>query len=119
MLNFGHTVGHAVEAASRYALSHGQSVAIGMIAAATVSEELHHLPAEDRRRIAAVVRAVGLPDRIPADLDREEIRSRMTKDKKKSGGKLNFVLLKKLGVPFVNGGVPETIVKNTLEGLQP
>jgi 3-dehydroquinate synthase len=119
MLNFGHTIGHALEAESLYTLSHGQSVAIGMIAAATVSEQLHHLSADDRRRIATIIRAVGLPDRIPAGLDLEKIRSRMTKDKKKSGEKLNFVLLKKLGVPFVNGGVPEKIVKNTLEGLQP
>ena len=67
ILNFGHTVGHAVEAASGYALSHGESVAIGMVAAARLSEQLHHLPADDRRRIASVIRAVGLPDRIPAE----------------------------------------------------
>jgi 3-dehydroquinate synthase len=118
ILNFGHTVGHAVEAASGYRLSHGESVAIGMVAAGTLAERLRYLPAEDSRRIAAVVRAAGLPDRIPGDLAAAEILSRMAQDKKKTGGIIHFVLLKKLGVPFVNGGVPEQIVRETLEGLR-
>lgn len=117
VLNFGHTVGHAVEAASGYSLSHGQSVAIGMVAAAGLSEELYHLPADDRRRITALVRALGLPDRIPASLDPEEIRSRMKRDKKKKGETVHFVLLRKMGVPIVNGGIPENMLKKTLEGL--
>jgi len=117
VLNFGHTIGHAVEAASRYALSHGESVAIGMVAAATLSEQLHHLPADDRRRIATLIRALGLPDRIPANLDLEEIRSRIARDKKKKGETVHFVLLKKLGTPIVNGGIPENMLIKTLEGL--
>jgi 3-dehydroquinate synthase len=117
VLNFGHTVGHAVEAASGYALSHGESVAIGMVAAASLSEQLHHLPADDRRRIAALIRALGLPDRIPANLDLEEIRSRIARDKKKKGETVHFVLLKKLGTPIVNGGIPENMLMKTLEGL--
>ena len=117
VLNFGHTVGHAVEAASGYALSHGESVAIGMVAAATLSERLHYLPADDRQRIAALIRALGLPDRIPANLDLEDIRSRIERDKKKKGETVHFVLLKKLGIPIVNGGIPEKLLKKTLEGL--
>jgi 3-dehydroquinate synthase len=118
ILNFGHTIGHAVEAASDYRLSHGESVAIGMVAAGTLAERLHYLPAEDCRRIAAVVRAAGLPDRIPEELEMEKILSRMTQDKKKAKGTVYYVLLKKLGIPFINGGVPEQIVRETLEGLR-
>ncbi|MBM4312595.1 MAG: 3-dehydroquinate synthase [Deltaproteobacteria bacterium] len=117
ILNFGHTVGHAVEAASAYSLSHGEAVAIGMVAAAIFSEQLHYLPADDRRRIASVIRAVGLPDRIPGSLDLQEIAARITRDKKKKGEIVHFVLLKKLGAPIVNGGIPETMMKKTLEGL--
>jgi 3-dehydroquinate synthase len=117
ILNFGHTVGHAVEAASAYSLMHGEAVAIGMVAAALFSEQLHYLPADDRRRIVSVIRAVGLPDRIPQNLDLEEIAARITRDKKKKGETVHFVLLKKLGVPIVNGGIPETMLKKTLEGL--
>ena len=117
ILNFGHTVGHAVEAASAFSLSHGEAVAIGMVAAAILSEQLHCLPAEDRRRIASAIRAVGLPDRIPRNLDLGEIAARTTRDKKKKGEIVHFVLLKKLGVPIVNGGIPEGMMKKTLEGL--
>ena len=117
ILNFGHTVGHAVEAASAYSLSHGEAVAIGMVAAAIFSEQLQYLSADDRRRIVSVIRAVGLPDRIPGNLDLEEIVSRIARDKKKRGETVHFVLLKKLGVPIVNGGIPEKMMKKTLEGL--
>jgi 3-dehydroquinate synthase len=118
VLNFGHTVGHAVEAASGYALSHGESVAIGMVVAAELSEQIHHLPADDRRRIASVIRALGLPDRIPGSLDLEEIRARIARDKKKKGETVRFVLLKKLGVPIVNGSIPDNLLTKTLEGLK-
>jgi len=118
VLNFGHTIGHAVEAASAYALSHGEAVAIGMVAAAGLSEQLHHLPADDRRRITAVIRALGLPDRIPQNLDLEEIRTRIARDKKRKGETVRFVLLKKLGVPIVNGSIPENLLTKTLEGLK-
>jgi 3-dehydroquinate synthase len=118
VLNFGHTVGHAVEAASAFVLSHGEAVAIGMVAAAGLSEQIHHLPADDRRRIASVIRALGLPDRIPENLDLEEIRDRIARDKKKKGETVRFVLLKKLGAPIVNGGVPDEMLTRTLEGLK-
>lgn len=118
ILNFGHTVGHAVEAASGYALTHGQSVAIGMVAAAGLSEKLHYLSAAERERIGAIIRAAGLPDRIPRGMSTEEILSRLGKDKKKEGGKVHFVLLKKLGIPFVNGGIPEETIRETLEGMR-
>ncbi|MBU2227173.1 MAG: 3-dehydroquinate synthase [Proteobacteria bacterium] len=118
ILNFGHTLGHAVEAASGYALSHGESVAIGMVASAAISERMHYLPTEDRKRIESVIRAVGLPDRIPGKLAPGEIMSRLASDKKKEGETIHFILLKKLGLPFVNGGVPEGIVRETIKRLQ-
>ncbi|MFZ4440179.1 MAG: 3-dehydroquinate synthase [Syntrophales bacterium] len=118
ILNFGHTVGHAVEAASGYALSHGESVAIGMVAAARLSGKLYGLPAGDAERIAAIIRSVGLPDRIPAEMDLEDILSRLSLDKKKEGGTIHFVMIRKLGTPFVNGGIPEEILRDTLKGLK-
>lgn len=119
ILNFGHTVGHAVEAASGYTLSHGESVAIGMIAAARLSGRLHGLPAEEVARIEAVVRSVGLPAQIPAEMDLEEILSRLSHDKKREGGTIHFVMIRKLGTPFVNGGIPEEILWDALKGLKP
>jgi 3-dehydroquinate synthase len=119
MLNFGHTVGHAVEASSGYRLSHGESVAIGMVAAALLSGRLHGLPAEDALRIEALIRAVGLPVRIPAGINPEEIRSRLNMDKKKEGETTRYVLIKKMGMPFLSRGVPEGVLRETLEAMKP
>lgn len=118
ILNFGHTVGHAVEAESAYALSHGEGVAIGMTAAAMISERLKYLPPGDRERIATLVRALHLPERIPAGMSADGLLSRMRKDKKKEGDTVHFVLLKKVGMPFVNGGVPEGLVREVIEDLK-
>lgn len=117
ILNFGHTVGHAVEAASGYALSHGEAVSIGMAAGAALSERLGYLPAEDRERLLAVLKTVGLPVAIPSGIPRERILSGLKADKKKSGTVMHFVLLKKLGIPFLNGGIPEKVVAETVEAL--
>lgn len=118
ILNFGHTVGHAVEAASGYGLSHGESVAIGMTAACRLSRKLHGLPAGDAARIEALIRACGLPDRLPAGMGPEEVRSRLTADKKREGGAIHYVLIKKMGMPFMNGGVPAGTLRETLEELK-
>jgi len=117
ILNFGHTVGHAVEAASEYALSHGEAVSVGMAAGAALSERLGYLPPEDRKRLLLVLETVGLPTTIPGGIPRERILSHLKADKKKAGAVVHFVLLKKLGIPFLNGGVPEEIVAETVEAL--
>lgn len=85
ILNFGHTIGHAVEAESNYAVSHGEAVAIGMVCAATLSEKLNYLPSQERERIESLIRAFGLPHRIPSNFETKAILSRMTRDKKKRG----------------------------------
>jgi len=118
ILNFGHTIGHAVEASSGYSLSHGESVAIGMAAATRLSGKLYGLSASDASRIAAVIRAVGLPDRLPVGMEPEEIRSRLKLDKKRAGGTNHYVLIRKIGMPFINGGVPEGILRETLEEMR-
>jgi 3-dehydroquinate synthase len=119
ILNFGHTVGHAVEASSGYRLSHGESVAIGIVAAARLSARLHGLPAADASRIETLIGSVGLPVHLCAGMDPEEIRLRLALDKKQEGGTANYVLLKKMGMPFMNGGVPEGILRETLEEMKP
>ena len=118
ILNFGHTVGHAIEAESQYAIAHGEAVAMGMAAAVFISERQRYLSAEDRERIVSVIGRVGLPVRIPQALDTGRILSRIGTDKKKTGGKIHFVLLRKPGMPFVNGGVPLELVQETIEALK-
>ena len=60
----------------------------------------------------------GLPVRIPGGLSTEGVISRMQLDKKKEGKVVHFVLLRRPGMPFVNGGVPESLIRETIEGLK-
>lgn len=118
ILNFGHTIGHALEAESGYAVSHGNAVAIGMIAMARISERSYDFPQDDRTRIESLLGEVGLPCHIPANIDAKRILTRLRVDKKKKGGAVHFVLLKKMGMPFVSEGVAEELLIETLEGLK-
>ncbi len=118
ILNFGHTVGHAIEAESRVTVPHGEAVAMGMCAAAVLSERRDYLSSEDRERIISSIGGLGLPVRIPAGLDPEGILRGLMKDKKKEGDQVHFVLLKRPGLPFVNGGIPLSLVRETIQELQ-
>jgi 3-dehydroquinate synthase len=118
ILNFGHTLGHALEAASEYGISHGSAVAVGMVAAARISQKLYGLPAGDRERIEGLIATLSLACRIPQALATEDILSGLQRDKKKDGDTIHFVLLKKIGLPFVNGGVPDDMLRETIEGLR-
>lgn len=118
ILNFGHTIGHAIEAASGYLVSHGEAVAMGMIAAVRISERLYDLPVEERIRVERLLGAAGLSGNIPQSIALEKILSRLKMDKKKDGATIHFVLLKKIGMPFVNGGVPEQVLRDVIEELR-
>ncbi|HLA98033.1 MAG TPA: 3-dehydroquinate synthase [Anaerolineales bacterium] len=102
-LNLGHTLGHAIERASDYRLRHGEAVAIGMLAAARLAVRLEMAPAELASRLEAVLRGLGLPRRIPENLDRDKILEYMGVDKKRAGGKPRFVL--PVGVGEVRDGI--------------
>jgi 3-dehydroquinate synthase len=118
VLNFGHTIGHAIEAESNYTISHGAAVSLGMAAAARISEIMHDFPHRDRERIEHLLESVGLPCRIPQAITTDGIMARLRTDKKKEGDTIHFVLLKKMGMPFINGGVPEPLLREMVEGLK-
>ncbi len=118
ILNFGHTIGHAVEAESAYTISHGAAVSLGMAAAVRVSEKLYDFPGEERNMIENLMETLGLSRRIPPAVSTDGVLSRLKMDKKKEGNTIHFILLKKMGMPFINGGVPEPVLRETLEGLR-
>lgn len=95
LLNFGHTLGHAIE--NVYELSHGQAISIGMVAACMISEEL--LDFKETDRVMAVLKRYGLP--TLAEFDPKEVMDVMRRDKKKVKDTMNYVLLKKLGQAVV------------------
>ncbi len=113
LLNLGHTFGHALEAALGYdgTLLHGEGVAIGMAQALRFSEKLGLCPPGRAARVAEHLAAVGLPvdlraihNRLPAPKDLLEL---MRQDKKASGGKLVFILVRDIGEAFIARDVAE------------
>ncbi len=114
ILNLGHTFGHAIETGMGYGTwLHGEAVAAGMAMAAQTSQRMGWLSGADVERTRALIRAAGLPDVAP-DLGVDTYLEYMGHDKKVEGGKMRFVLLKKLGEAAITGDVPEPVLRETL-----
>lgn len=118
ILNYGHTLGHAIESESAFSIAHGEAVALGMTAAARISENVGYLESAECKRIEDLIGKAGLPGRIPVSLSTRGIMSRLKTDKKKDGDVVHFVLLKKIGMPFVNGGIDDKITATVIEGMK-
>ncbi len=114
VLNYGHTVGHAVESASHYALTHGESVSIGMVCANDIALRLGLLEAAAARRVEHVLTHYRLPVRI-RHCRRDDILTSMRNDKKFVAGKNRFVLLDKLGRTVVREGIPLEVIREVVE----
>ena len=98
ILNFGHTLGHAIESLTDYTtFLHGEAVAIGMVAAARVSHRLGLCDEDTVRRLTHLIERCGLPVEIPANLRREALGLAMRTDKKALNGTIKFVCLESLG----------------------
>lgn len=97
ILEYGHTVGHAVERLLNGELSHGECVSIGMVAAARMSEKLGFLSSADIREHIDVLQSLGTPVRIPGKLSVEEIIKRIEYDNKKDLSGIRFVILEQIG----------------------
>jgi shikimate kinase/3-dehydroquinate synthase len=96
-LNLGHTLGHALEQASDFRIKHGEGVAIGTLAAARLAEQLGLAQAGLSGTIEQALDRLGLPTRVPPELERERILSAMKLDKKRQSGKLKLVLPVRIG----------------------
>jgi 3-dehydroquinate synthase len=115
ILNYGHTIGHAVESVSDFRIEHGQAVAIGMVAAARISNQMGILDINEVIRLREVIEQAGLPTEMP-DLKPEEIIQAMKHDKKVRENKVRFVLLKSIGNVFVSDEVSQSLVERILAG---
>jgi 3-dehydroquinate synthase len=116
LLNFGHTLGHAIEALARYrGILHGEAVAIGMVYAARRSEALGHAPAGTTDRLAALCERFELPTALPTH-DRSAYLDALRVDKKRRDSRIQFVVLEgvgsarcvPLGLAEVAAGLPRT-----------
>jgi 3-dehydroquinate synthase len=98
ILNFGHTVGHALEAVTRYErFLHGEAVAIGMVQAARISVAEGACDRPSFERIRALIARAGLPVELPGDVNVPELIKHMEIDKKSAAGKIKFVLCENIG----------------------
>lgn len=119
LLNFGHTLGHAIEAAAGYGrLLHGEAISLGLRAAAWLSMQISDLTSDDYERIVSLLKLCDLPTRLPDDLDIEEIMRITRMDKKFENGKIRFVLLRKPGDAYVSKDVIEGHLKQALDELR-
>lgn len=96
-LNLGHTVGHAIEIASGFHLSHGESVAIGMVLEAVLAEDLGHAQPGLSRDISDVLKSIGLPVQVPGGISMDQVIRAVQLDKKRSAGQIHFALPVKIG----------------------
>jgi len=112
LLNLGHTFGHAVEQVAGYgSYLHGEAVAIGLGAAARLSNRLGLLGKSDIARIEAVVASHALPTRLRSPLPVSDLLAAMSRDKKARSGTLRFVLLRSVGDAAVRSGVAASEVE--------
>jgi 3-dehydroquinate synthase len=119
ILNYGHTIGHAVESLTGYRLvNHGEAVAIGMVAAGQIAVELGMWTQAESERQHALIQKTGLPTQIPAELNIEAIVDALQTDKKVEAGRVRFVLPTQIGAVKVTDQVPSEIVQKVLRQLQ-
>jgi 5-deoxy-5-amino-3-dehydroquinate synthase len=116
VLNYGHTLAHALETAGRYDLRHGEAVAVGLVYAAELAHQMERVPAARVDQHRDVVTAYGLDTDLPPGIDPTELVALMARDKKALGG-LTFVLDGPDGVEVV-GGVPEERALAALEAIR-
>ena len=116
ILNFGHTIGHGLEAISKYGkYLHGEAISIGQVAAAELSAALAGLPQLDVERISDLFRRANLP--TSAELNQRHMKqlfAAMRLDKKVSDGEIKFVLAKRIGEVVCGQKVPEELIRFTL-----
>lgn len=119
ILNYGHTIGHAVESLTGYKLvNHGEAVAIGMVAAGQIALQLKMWNAVDAERQDALIQKAGLPIQLPAAVDIEAIIDTLQTDKKVKDGKVRFVLPTQIGAVTVTDQVPTDVIRQVLRQMQ-
>jgi 3-dehydroquinate synthase len=114
ILNFGHTIGHAIEAASDFRLAHGSAVAMGMVAASEIAVGKGILSRQEADQIRALIADFGLATTIPAQYDRQRIKAYLKTDKKAVAGRPFFVLPTTIGKVVITDEVDVTQIDRVL-----
>jgi 3-dehydroquinate synthase len=116
LLNLGHTFGHALETAGRYTtLLHGEAVAVGMVLAAQLSQQLGMATLDDTLRLQRLLDTLGLPTDVPPGMDPQQLLALMRLDKKNTAGTLRLILWRGIGRAEIVAGVAEDAVLGVLD----
>jgi 3-dehydroquinate synthase len=119
LLNFGHTIGHGIEAAAGYgSLLHGEAISLGLAAAAALSVKHAGLPQGEADHIIEALARHNLPLKLPREISVESILAAVSRDKKFQSGAVRFVLLKKLGEAFVSDKIAISEIRSAIEELR-
>ncbi len=115
ILNYGHTIGHAVESLTGYSLvNHGEAVGIGMAVAGELAVKLGLWSDVDSQRQNKLIYKTGLPTQVPSQLVIEEIINSLSSDKKVKAGKVRFILPTKIGEVIITDQVSNDVIKEVL-----
>ncbi len=116
ILNFGHTIGHALETISHYGrYLHGEAISIGQVAAAKISAQILGLPEDQVERIATLFQRAGLPVAVKLNpAQREQLYAAMKLDKKVTGGEVKFVLARRIGEIQLSHRVPKALIEHVM-----
>lgn len=119
ILNYGHTIGHAVESLTGYqSVIHGEAVGIGMVAAGEIALKMGLWETEANQRQNALIGKARLPIQIPPELDSEAIIEALQRDKKVKKGKVRFVLPTAIGTVTITDGVSPEMVRDVVQACQ-
>jgi shikimate kinase/3-dehydroquinate synthase len=118
VLNLGHTFAHAIEQVSDYKISHGEAVALGLVAAVHLSAELNYCSTNLQIRVEKILTQLSLPIRIPTELPADNLLKAMYSDKKKASGRLQFVLIREVGDVFISGQVLVEAIRASMVDLR-
>jgi 3-dehydroquinate synthase len=111
VLNFGHTIGHALEAATDYTqFLHGEAVAVGIVKAAAISARQGFCDTRTFERVRDLITKTGLPHELPADLSKQSLLKGMEVDKKSAGGAIKFVMCTGIGKTTFHRLEPATVL---------
>jgi len=113
ILNYGHTIGHAIETVSGFKVGHGEAIAVGMLAAARISNKMGIVDKSELMRLESVVERAGLPIGMPG-LKAEEVIQTIRHDKKTLKGRTRFVLPKAIGDVFITDEVSPSLIESVL-----
>jgi 3-dehydroquinate synthase len=119
LLNFGHTIGHGIEASRPYGeIFHGEAISLGIRAALFLSEKCAGLPAEESRCILDLLKKFDLPLTLPDTITTDLVLEKLSRDKKFSAGAIRFVLLRRAGEAYVDASLTTADLREAIDHLR-